>query len=412
VTEPGVARRAKLELLVRSEGDSGFELREIPSAIAYLQLHPQRLDEASWELAEFASSPVDPRTTYVLRNKATDRYILLSEPERFLWGQMDGTTTVQEMATAYVLRFGTFDFDVIPHLIAKLRRAGLLTLRPASRLREALARNRRHRGLRVVETVLTGLERITVSSRRVHPFFARLYRFGGWMLFTPFAVGACALLTVFGALASIQLWPDAANVAAPLARHPIIAILAVKVLFFATLAAHQIVHGLALIHYGRRVREFGFTFMHGFVPTFYVDVTDIFMASRRARLVTALSGALAHAVLGAVWLVIAAQLPHGLMQAFAGASGLIQLQALVLSLYPFCFIEMDGYHVLVDLLGQPTLKHDAVQFVRDALWRNLTDRRGLSREEGIWVGYVALSFVSIVAFIAFNLVTIIHVVTG
>jgi len=23
----------------------------------------------------------------------------------------------------------------------------------------------------------------------------------------------------------------------------------------------------------------------------------------------------------------------------------------VLSLYPFCFIEMDGYHVLVDVLG-------------------------------------------------------------
>ena len=36
---------------------------------------------------------------------------------------------------------------------------------------------------------------------------------------------------------------------------------------------------LALVHYRRRVREFGFTFLHGFVPTFYVDVTDIFMAA-------------------------------------------------------------------------------------------------------------------------------------
>src|SRR5256886_4273281 len=46
-------------------------------------------------------------------------------------------------------------------------------------------------------------------------------------------------------------------------------------------------------------------------------------------------------------------------QAFAAASGIIQWQALAISLYPFCFIEVDGYHVFVDLLGVPTLKHDA-----------------------------------------------------
>ena len=110
-------------------------------------------------------------------------------------------------------------------------------------------------------------------------------------------------------------------------------------------------------------REFGFTFLHGFVPTFYVDVTDIFMASRRARVVTAVSGALVHLVLGAGWLLVAVAAPPGsFLQAFAAASGLIQWQALVIALYPFCFIEMDGYHVLVDVLGVPTLKSDALAF--------------------------------------------------
>ena len=105
--------------------------------------------------------------------------------------------------------------------------------------------------------------------------------------------------------------------------------LTVKLLFFLTVAAHQIVHGLALVHYRRRVREFGFTFLHGFVPTFYVDVTDIFMASRRARVVTAVSGALVHLVLGSLWFLLAAHAPLGsFTQAFAAASGMIQWQAL------------------------------------------------------------------------------------
>src|SRR5207247_3975809 len=106
-------------------------------------------------------------------------------------------------------------------------------------------------------------------------------------------------------------------------EHAVAAVLAVKLLFFATVAAHQIVHGLALIHYGRRVREFGFTVLHGFIPTFYVDVTDVFMAPRRARVVTAVSGAAVHLVLGSLWFLIAARSAQGFTQAFAAASGMI-----------------------------------------------------------------------------------------
>ena len=87
------------------------------------------------------------------------------------------------------------------------------------------------------------------------------------------------------------------------------------------------------------------------------------MASRKARVVTAVAGTLVHLVLGSrrgsCW---PRKAPLGsFTQAFAATSGMIQWQALVVALYPFCFIEMDGYHVLVDVLGVPTLKQEASQ---------------------------------------------------
>src|SRR3989441_3741965 len=249
---------------------------------------------------------------------------MLSEPERFLWDRMDGRTSLQDLATAYVLEYGAFDFDLIPALIRKLQRAELLTLTPASALRRVLARNRRRWLLQMAERALTSLERINVSSRRVQPFFERLYRWGGFLLFTRAAVVLGLLLGVVGLVAGVRLWPEADDIARGLGANPVKAILVVKVFFFVTVALHQIVHGLALVHYGRRVREFGFTFLHGFVPTFYVDVTDIFMVSRRARIVTALSGTLVHLVLGALWFVLAARLPGGFAQAFCATSGMIQ----------------------------------------------------------------------------------------
>ena len=404
---PQAPRRARLELLVRHEGETeGFEVREIGSAVAFIRSRPHRVPDGSYELAEVASR-VDGHRRFILKNSATDRFLLISEPERFLWEQMDGSRSLQEIATAYVLKYGEFDFDVIPQLIRKLQRAQLLTQTPTSRLRKALARRGGQRMAQMAESALTVLERINISSRNVQDVFRRAYRFGGFCLFTPAAAVLCVALAAFGLLAAIRLWPDAERVVSGFGKSPLMAVLSVKALFLVTVAAHQIVHGLALVHYGRRVREFGFTFLHGFVPTFYVDVTDIFMGTRRARVVTAVSGALVHLVLGSVWLLLALRAtPGSFFQAFAAASGIIQWQAFVVALYPFCFIEMDGYHVLVDVLGIPTLKQDAIQYV-GALLRGAGIRR-FTRQEALYVGYVAVSAVSVAAFIAFNVWMIAH----
>jgi len=390
---------ARLELLVRREDEEGFELREVASVVAFISSRPQRVPPESFELAELKSRVAGERR-YILKNTTTDRFLLLTERERFLWERMDGHTALQELATAYVLQYGEFDFEIIPNLIGKLQRAALLTLRPASRLRRILARNRGRRIAKAVETTLFGLERVMIASRDVQPFFQRLYRWGGFLLFTRAAAVACLVLGVAGAFAAVRLWRELDAVMAGFGGSALRAIITVKLLFFASVAVHQLVHGLACVHYRRRVREFGFTFLHGFVPTFFVDVTDIFMTSRRARVVTAVSGALVHLVLGALWFLAAARAPAGFVQAFAAASGIIQWQALVVSLYPFCFIEMDGYHVLVDALGVPTLKHDALTYTGRLLTGRARLRRG--REAALRLGYVLLSALSIAGFVAFN----------
>src|SRR2546430_790997 len=194
--------------------------------------------------------------------------------------------------------------------------------------------------------------RTTFRSRNVQPVFRAIYRWGGFLIFTRAAAVACVLLAIVGFAAGVRLWPDAERVVSGFGKRPLVAVISVKVLFLLPVGAHQLVHGLALIHYGRRVREFGFTFLHGFVPTFYVDVTDIFMGSRRARVVTAVSGALVHLVLGSAWLLIALRAPMGsFLQAFAAASGIIQWQAVVGALHPLCLLRMGRHHALVDVCG-------------------------------------------------------------
>jgi putative peptide zinc metalloprotease protein len=391
-------KRARLELLVRQETGDGFQVRQVPSAAAYLQSHPQRIPTADWELARlpYARHGV---VTYALKNTRTEEIIQITEAEKFLWEQMDGRASLQEIATAYLLRYGSFDFEIIPALIVKLLRTDLLTMRPISRLRAVLARNPRSAAARAVEGTLHALERLTVTSRRAHRFFERLYRYGGFLLFSPWTVAALTVVVALGAWSAIRIWHELGEVTRGLAQHPLIAILLVKVVFWLTVVNHQVIHALACIHYGRRVREFGFTILHGFIPTFYADVTDLFMGSRRARVVNAVAGPLFHLVVGASCLWIATMLPPGVIQGFLVASAILQIQSFFVSLYPFCFLEMDGYHILVEWLGLPTLNHDAVRFVRESLWARVRNLETLTRSERIYVAYFAVSLVSVVAIV-------------
>jgi hypothetical protein len=122
----------------------------------------------------------------------------------------------------------------------------------------------------------------------------------------------------------------------------------------------------------------------------------------------ALAGPLVHLFLASICLWTASLAGPGLVKGFLAASAILQLQSFFVSLYPFCFLEMDGYHIVADLLGMPTLAHDSVRFVWDELWSRLHSGPRLNRQEVAYVAYFFLSVLSIAAFVALNAWVLIH----
>jgi hypothetical protein len=395
-------RPAMLNLLVRSEDGESFETRQISSPAAYLQLRPQRLPDEQWELAQLPAG-VPGTKSYVLKSRRTEDYLALDEEERFLWAQMDGRASMQDIAVAYVMRYGSFDFEKIPQLISKLLQADLLTLRPMSRLREILERNKRNPAARAMTATIHAIEKLNVSSRRWNDLFERMHRWGGWLIFTPAAVIGIVVLTAFGIRSLVHLWADLGAISSALGHHAVVAIIAIQLVFFLTVALHQLVHALACVHYGRRVKEVGFIVHHMVVPTFYADVTDLFMASRRARVVNALTGPTVHLVLGLLGVIWADSLQPGLLQACVAASAVLQLKSFLVCIYPFSFLEMDGYHVIEDAVGMPRLAQESLHFVRGTLWKRLAAGRGFRRQEVVYFSYFALSLLSVLGVVIFDI---------
>jgi putative peptide zinc metalloprotease protein len=392
---------AKLQFLTRSGGESAFEIFEVDSRQAHSGFRPRRLPPSEWDLRRQPLA-VDGTRGYVLNNVRQDRYLLLNAQEYFLWERFDGRNSLGEIARAFHLEYGAFDYSLIRQLLAKLYHAGLLdgyeTLGPLDRLFSQSERSRGERFRRMVEAPL----RFAWRTRDADRYCAAAYRYGGFVLFHRVTLGIIAALSAAALAAAYQLAGDSADLARMLSARPYLSAAVIVSALLAASTLHVLVHALACKAHGRRVRELGFFLLQGVLPTFYADVTDIFMSSRRARLAVDLAGPMVEVVFGSIAMLGAYLSDPGIVQALLFGAGVFLWESALINLYPFSFLELDGYNVLADLLAMPMLRKQALALLR-ALPARLRHLSTLTRLEAIQVGYLVLCFVSVAVYVVWHL---------
>jgi putative peptide zinc metalloprotease protein len=392
---------AKLELLTRKPGQAGFEVHEVQSSQVYLLLRPKRVPDTDWELRPQPRSP-DGSRNYILRSLLRDRYLLLSPAEHFLWQHFDGQHSMTDIGTAFHLEFGSFDYSVIRQFMAKLYHAGLLEERETSGLHRSLVGQQGRWWARMLATLLRVWGRISFKIPDADRYCSILYKRGGFLFLNPFAFAVSVVLTVLAIIAVVRLAPQAPAITLGLAAEPLLSAAIIGATFVLVSMLHVLIHALACKAYGRKVREIGFFLLQGILPTFYADVTDIFMSSRRARVMVNLAGPMVEVVFGSLAFLAAYVSAPGIAQSCFFGAGVFLWESAVLNLYPFNFLELDGYNMLADLLAMPALRQQAWTLVA-TLPPRLRERKMVRRAEWIQLGYLALCFVSVVAYLIAHL---------
>jgi putative peptide zinc metalloprotease protein len=397
-----MADPAKLELLTRTGGELGFQLHEVESSQAHVLFKPKRLPASEWEITPQPRSP-DGSRNFTLRGFTRDRYLLLSPREKFLWDLFDGDHSLTEIGRAFHFQFGSFDYALIREFLAKLYHAGLLEeIEVSSGFQRAFRDRKGHWWKRVIAYYLEIGAKFSLRLTRADRYCTAIYRRGGFVLFHPVAFWLVVMLTAVALGAVFNLAPQAREISMRLTQWPVLTAVLIVALLPVVSMLHVLVHALACKSYGRRVREMGFFLLQGILPTFYADVTDIFMSSRRARVIVDLAGPLVEVALGSLAFVGAYAAPPGLGQSLLFGAGILLWEGAVINLYPFTFLELDGYNILADLLAMPTLRRQAL-----ALGGNLPVRlragKALHRSEWIQLGYLALCFISVIAYVIAHL---------
>lgn len=317
----------------------------------------------------------DGSTYFVLKNpqgqNGAGLYVRLEAEDLRLMDLMDGTRSVQDILVAHLEREGTFALDRLARVTAVLGANGFLgEERPLLYQRLAAVRAQRdplaRASLALRRLIMWDIAHWNNAERAVDI----AYRFGGRLAFTRIGGAFLILVALAGIVVWIQELAAGRHGLATVQGSYVLGILALIVLQVLSISVHEAGHALAIRHYGRRVRRLGLMIYYLF-PCAYVDSTDMAMASRGQRIVVALAGPIGGAIVGAICAFVAA-IDTGVVGGVAFQAASLFTFQLVLNLVPI--LELDGYHVLVDLLDAPFLRQRSMAFARTAIARKLRRR--------------------------------------
>ncbi|HEY2953658.1 MAG TPA: efflux RND transporter periplasmic adaptor subunit [Candidatus Eisenbacteria bacterium] len=338
--------------------------------------------------------PTADGRVFVVKDPVSGEFFRLGEAERFIAGQCDGVTSVEQMRRRTEERFGaSLPLDALESFLGSLDRAGLL---------EGPGSARAPRPKRRV---------FWARGNPLHLRFplcdpdALLGRLVGRLafLFTPgfLVLSAATLLLAISIV--VTNWTELRADLGGLYRLSAIPLIWITVA--AVIAAHELAHGLTCKRFGGEVHELGLLLIY-LQPAAYCNVSDAWLFPERSRrLWVTFAGPWFELFLwGLATLLWHVTNPETLVGRVAlivvATSGVKQL----LNLNPL--LKLDGYYLLSDLLEIPNLRGNAFRAIGDRvrkLWGRApaSAREPTARERRIYLAYGLVAVVFSFSLLAF-----------
>jgi putative peptide zinc metalloprotease protein len=289
---------------------------------------------------------------WVLKDLVRDSFVRMSDEDARLLRLVDGRRSLADLVREAERQFGPSGPAELARLLADLAERGLLSGQPGAP--EPPARR--------------GLSRLFAPHSYTWPrageLFARLYAGGGRLLFTGPAFVLMGLLAFGGILAFAHLVVSRYGTPFVVAKRVGLGGLVFLIGRLAIASVHETAHGLTMESFGRRVGNAGIKLVLVF-PYVFVDTSDAWFEPRRRRMAVSAAGPVSDFTLGGLFSLSALVLPAGTTRDIFFQLALAAYIGGFFNLNPF--LERDGYHILVDLLGEPTLRRRAREDLRARL---------------------------------------------
>ncbi len=320
----------------------------------------------------------------ILKNAHTRTYLRLAPREYWLWQRLDGKTTVQELVVAYFMQFQTFAFGLVVGLARQLYQKQMLRDEPRY-VFAALDRGLKSQSAGRLAQTLRALLSKQWMLQGLDAALTLLHRAIGWIIFSRAALAIYFFVSVTGLVIYFRLVGEA-NLQLISITSPV-SLLMLWLLTALPIIIHELGHALMTKQYGREVHRGGVMLSLG-IPTVFVDTTDIWLEPKRARIAVAFAGPATGFILAGACALLIWFFPLSPLAPLLFQLATLSLVISILNLNPA--LNLDGYHLLTDLVELPRLNERAFAFLRHSFLPKLFKRERFTRDEIIFVFFGAL----------------------
>lgn len=294
----------------------------------------------------------DGQTIVILKNIENGNYFKLSGEGWYVWQQMDGQQTMQEITMALAEAHDIFAPDLVAGLIYKLSKADFLAnVTVTNPPQQSFLTRIFHRIQSLMET--------RVAFTHVDQWLTRLYQNGGFLLFSPFCKIIFGVLIIVGFFAFGLSTSHVINLFRTIHDSWILVVFLIPFTLM-TVALHELGHALATKSYGREVNYMGVGW-HWLGPIAFVDTSDMWLSAKWPRIFVNLAGVYTDLLVAGVSSLLIFVMPGAHIQAFLWIFALYTYLNAFRMLNPLQ--ELDGYYVLMDLFDRPRLRKHAIAWL-------------------------------------------------
>ena len=358
------------------------------------------------DLSELRPALADDIELRIFRLRWGNDYAMIANPRRLIHFQlevweaelaqkMDGTRTVAEIVVDHLEGTGDLDASAVTDFVTFLMREGFLDpkwINVPAHLADALRPKPS-----ISDRILTFAKTLSLewsdADRHVRWWYRTLLR----PLFSRTGAFVTVVLAVVGFAAFLVVQASGRHSIGE-ANAPLDSVI-ILALGFVLTYSHELGHALALVHFGRRIRNAGFMLYFG-SPAFFVDASDGLMLERGPRILESAMGPFAEMILAGCGAILLLAFPDArfapLLYKFTALNYFVIFENLI------PLLELDGYFILAEADRGPrpsralAAVHTARPLAQDpgartthrsksSAWARTRSRGSPSRSSSVWV---------------------------
>lgn len=293
-------------------------------------------------------------TATILKHRRTGAYYRLSPSGRFIWDRLDGRHTLRDLMMEYWAEHKLFAPQIIAEVVGGLTAAGFVeaTALDHDVAAQIVRLSPTERALQVVGRLLE----YQVPLAHPDALVGRVYDAGGYLFCRPLGIAVLVAVAIAGGIVFL-VGGDEARTSVGLPLSVVLWLVPVRLL---TVTLHELGHALATRAAGCEVRAAGLG-LYWLMPIAYVDTSDVWLASRRARIMVSLAGTISDLAVGGLAALLTLVAANPTVASVLAQIALLSYGSLLVNLCPA--LKFDGYYLLSDLLDRPNLRRRAFAFL-------------------------------------------------